>query len=68
MNKFYTYTDYTSKPITDLVIANEILIKESVIELEDSTFGLIDTETEIDMLEFTEGITIYKESISDALN
>ena len=43
INKFYTYTDYTTKPITDLVMAKEFFIKESVIELEDGILGLIDT-------------------------
>lgn len=49
-------------------MANEFLIKESGIELEDSTFGLIDTEVEINLLEFTQGITIYKQSVQDSLN
>lgn len=43
-------------------MANEFLLKESKIELEDSTFGLIDTEEEIEILEFDQGITIYKKS------
>ena len=49
-------------------MANEFLLKESGIELEDSTFGLIDTELEINLLEFTQGITIYKQSVQDSLN
>ena len=49
-------------------MANEFLLKESGIELEDSTFGLIDTEVEINLLEFTQGITIYKQSVQDSLN
>ena len=49
-------------------MANEFLIKESGIELEDSTFGLIDTEVEIPMLEFNHGISFYKQSVQDSLN
>ena len=49
-------------------MANEFLLKESKIELEDSTLGLIDTEVEIEILEFDQGITIYKKSTLDTLN
>ena len=68
VNSFYTYADYTTKPITDLVMAKDILLKESVIELEDSTFGLIDTEEEIEIIEFEHGMSIYKKSVQDPLN
>lgn len=49
-------------------MATEFLIKESSIELEDSTFGLIDTEVEINVLEYTQGITIFKQAGIDPLN
>ena len=42
ITKFYTHADYSSKPILDLVVGKEFLLKESSMELEDSTFGLID--------------------------
>lgn len=51
-----------------MVIAKDIFLKESVIELEDSTFGIIDTEEEIEILEFSQGINFYKKSVQDPLN
>ena len=42
ITKFFTHVDYSSKSILDLVEGKEFLLKESSMDLKDSTFGLID--------------------------
>lgn len=66
--KFYEDDAYSAKPIKDLVWASEVALLESKIELEDDILGIIDTPQEMSILEWKQGITIYKETKSDPMN
>ena len=66
--KFYEDDAYSSKPFKGTVWASEIALLESKIELEDDILGIIDTPKELSILEWKQGITIYKERSSDPMN
>ena len=52
ITKYYSDVDYSVKPVKDLVMASEIYLKESRIELEDDIIGIIDVPIEMDILEW----------------
>ena len=68
ITRYFQDVTYSSKPIKDLVEASEIYLKESKIELEDDILGIIDVPVDHYILEWVQGITIFKESKIDPLN
>ena len=51
-----------------MVHATEIYLKQSLIELEDDTYGIFDDPKELVFLEWQKGIQVRKRSDSDPMN
>jgi len=66
--KYYVDGEYSAKAVKHLAKGREFLYKESLIELEDDLFGIIDEPTNLYLLEWKKGNEFVKKAGVDAAN